>query len=272
MFKVSLFLMVFSSVSLAGFDGLPSGPRIGGMGGTCTAVTGDIWAAVHNPALLNRAKGWDGSVTCMPGQFGLDELTHVAAGLMTGVGPGGAAISLRSFGFELYRELTVTASVGCPFGPVGAGISVRYYSVAISSYGSASTLGLDAGCTIELINGLTWGCALMNLNSPTIGSSREPVPRSFSSGVAMELFPYGLIAIDYSKEESCVPTLSVGLEYAVLGEWKLRCGLSDVPGLLAAGVGVRLDALSFDYAASFHQELGLTHALSLSLKWGGETP
>jgi hypothetical protein len=48
-------------------------------------------------------------------------------------------------------------------------------------------------------------------------------------------------------------------------------GLGDIAGLsgLSAGAGIAFSSLSVDYALVPFGELGLTHRLSLSLKFGG---
>lgn len=270
MLKLALLVVVLVSQSLAGFDQMATNPRTRGLGGNATAIGGDSWSALRNPALLNTIPDWEGSVFCTPGRFGLTELSTMGAVLGRRIGAGGAAIAVTTFGFSLYRELSAGIAFGYPLGPFSAGLSLTGYGVSIVNYGSAWTLGLDAGCTIGISDGLLWGLCLRNVNRPEIGKTGEPISRSWSSGLSFVPVTGGLIALEYEKPESADPALSVGVEYRIVRELELRGGISDVPPLLSAGFGVHLDPVVVEYAVTVHQELGPMHSFGLSVRWGEE--
>ena len=261
-------LLLFSAVALGGFEQTGVSARAKALGGSYVGLSDDVWAIFFNVGGLATITRQEVSFLYAPEQFELHELSYAvgAVALPTRLGVFGVAV--RKYGFELYREFSGTISYARSILNVGLGINFNYHSVAIKNYGSAGTVGIDIGVHVRLIDQVHWGISAKNINSPTIGISHEPLPQTFSSGVAYLPMKNLNLTFDYEKELGFDPSPRFGFEYWIVHELALRGGVSDAPALYAGGIGVRFSMFQIDYAFSTHQDLGWTHQASITIRWG----
>ncbi|MBI4546563.1 MAG: hypothetical protein HY707_01180 [Ignavibacteriae bacterium] len=265
-----LFLLLIHK-AFGGFEQKDLGARAAGLGGSFVGLSDDVWAIAFNPGGLSQLKRREVSFFYSPQPFGLSELSTgaVAVALPINVGVIGAAA--RKYGFDLYREVSGTVSYSNTLSSVGVGINLNYHSVSISKYGSAGTIGIDVGIIIKIFDQLHWGMTATNINSPTIGVSNEKLPQSFSAGLAYVPLKNLTFALDYHKQLKFDPSPRFGFEYWIVEVLAIRSGVSDAPSQYAGGAGIRYSMFQIDYAFITHQELGGTHQVSISLRWGGSS-
>jgi len=238
------------------------------MGGAYAAAGGDAWTIFFNVAGLSRLERNEASFFYSPSPFGLPELAVEAAAIAFRTNFGVIGLAARRFGFELYREVSGTLSYAYSVSNIGFGLSLNRHSVAISRYGSASALGLDAGLLAFLSNRLACGLSVKNLNAPKIGISREQLPQVFAIG--FDYVPAGgvMLALDVRKESRRAAATRFGFEYLIISALALRAGFSDAEHQFAGGIGVQYAPFRLDYAFESHQELGWTHEITFSIRWG----
>jgi len=101
-----------------------------------------------------------------------------------------------------------------------------------------------------------------------LGSSKEKLPQIFSTGFVYRPIEKFSICADYQKELRYDASPRFGFEYWMIEEVAVRGGVSNEPSLFTGGFGVRYLLFQVDYAFSSHQELGGTHQVSISIRWG----
>lgn len=250
----------------AAFERVPAGARELAMCGASLASSRDPFGLEANPADIPHPGGLMGGFSMTPGLFGMKELQRTEAALSLDLFGGSGGILVRTFGFKLYRETTAMAALSVPLTKeVVLGAGLTWYSLTISGYGHAGTLGVSVGTTILLADQLRYAFSLRNVNRPLLGRSREPIPTELLTGIEFEPLPSFLLAASLTRDPDSPLCGSFGVEWIVEGRVVIRCGAQEGLRQFGAGAGVILGAVSLDYGISIHPDLGLTHQFSLSL-------
>lgn len=252
-----------------GFEQSYGGARPRSLGDAYVALGSDPWAMFYNPAGLTLLSHPEASFYYSPQPFGLRELTSAAAVIAIPFSVGVIGAGGRMYGFALYKETVMNVSFATTFSGIGMGVALSHYSVSIERYGSNSTLGVDVGLLVQVNPQIYAGMRIRNINGPKIGSSTEKLPQSFSTGVSYMPLQSLAMTVEYQKDLSFDASSKFGIEYWIVDVLAVRIGITDVPSEYHGGVGIRYNAFSLDYALSSHQDLGWTHEISFSVRWGG---
>ncbi len=260
-----LALIFFAGRAISAFEPAPHGARSIGLGGATVSVSSDLWASYVNPACLSAIPGTSVAIEYLPARFGMQELKRGAISVGRPTPIGTFALSLSGFGFELYTEAVagIAAAHEIHEGVV-LGIGVNVCSLTIPGYGSDLAVGLDMGVLVQLTGEISYGCALHNLNRPTLGNGDEALPQTMTMGVSFRFVSNTLVALSVEKDPLYPFRPSIGLEYSIEDLIALRLGAEHEPSTISAGFGVRTSLLSIDYAYTGHPDLGGTHCFSLS--------
>lgn len=203
--------------------------------------------------------------------FGLSALrygaTHVTVPVPWGTASGGAS----TFGFEDYREVHLSAGFARQFRfgttrSVHVGVTGRYYHTTIAGYGSAATVGLNAGFVVTLLRSLDLGAHATNLTGSALVEG-EPMPRTLAVGLRYRALDQLRVLVDAFKDVRFPTAVRGGIEVYPVPVLALRAGLTTAPVRFMGGAGVRLDPLRADVAVEQHQELGWSPSLSLRVRW-----
>lgn len=255
-----------ASTMRGAFEERVRGARLMALGGASSGVPGEIWAIPTNPAIAGTMGERTLSVSATPKPFGLAELSSVDIAFLQPFKPGSLVMTASVFGSDLYREITASLSAGGSLSKrFELGVSFTLYALSIRNYGSAWSLGLTAGVLLRLTESVTLGVCAENLNAPTIGAVKEPLPQSMHAGISYRPLPDFMIAADVGKDLQFAADLSIGFEYAPVEALVLRAGTTLDPSTYTAGVGIRTAILRLDYALSAHSDIGLSHGFSLTL-------
>ncbi len=231
--------------------------------------TDDVWAILRNPSGLSHDQRPELSLSYSPAQFGLRELALTALVYAHPTDVGTIAVSASRFGFELYNETTVSFTYSNTYHNAAAfGFTIRYHRLGVTRYGTAGALGIDAGLLITTSELLTVGFAVRNLNGPTIGQEKEPLPRVYSTGITYRPFKGFEILVDLEKDVRFPTSIKSGIEYRVIDVLALRTGFATEPSKASAGAGIQHSRFGLDYAVQIHPDLGLTHQFSISISFG----
>jgi hypothetical protein len=307
-YLVSAMLLLVSGLQAAGFKSsavgttggsffnFGAGARAIAMGGAYTAAADDASAAFWNPAGLVLAPRFSMMVMHSEYLAGIS-LDHSAFAYSDGKGSafavslgymnGGksdrtdiAGADLGSFSPKDYSgSLSYASSLAD--GDVIVGGSAKFLRSTIVE--SADAWAFDAGVISKhkVMKGLKLAAVVQNLG-PEIKFDKagDPLPLIVKLGSALNVSEDLLLSADLIAPRGNTPYGAVGAEMkSVVGEEgtvvSLRAGLNtlslgDIAGLsgLSAGAGIAFSSLSVDYALVPFGELGLTHRLSLSLKFG----
>ena len=253
----------------AAFERVQLGARPIALGAASIALGNEPWCVLANPGLVSSVRSPVISVFFAPQPFGISGLARSAVVIVDPLSFGSIGLAGSTFGFDLYRETVVTATVGAALGrKFRAGVSAEFNHLRIQGYGSASTAGFSAGMVAQLNENLSWAAAVCNINRPLLGRTGEPLPQTVATGILFQPVREGFFEIDLYKDIRYSPEVHVGAEYTILETLALRAGSTTELSTYSAGAGVSIGPLRFDYAATMHRELGLSHHISVTAELG----
>jgi len=271
---------------------LDAGARPTAMGGAYTALATDSNALMYNPAGLGRVSQHE--ATFMHNQY-FEGVTHEYVGFACRQGLG---LNMNYVGYGTIDRTTIASpnstlgtfgasdlSAGAGYGynfydTLSLGIAGKYIRENIDNV-TASGYAFDVGALypIEVIPRLTLGVAAQNLG-PNIrfAGDKERLPANVRAGLSYG-FTIGdnenILAADLMKERSQGYLFAVGAETVFNKTISLRGGFNvrNSAGVgITAGLGWNIGNLAVDYAIVPFGDLGLTHSLSATVRWGAKPP
>lgn len=277
---------------------LGAGARAAGLGEAYTALADDASALYWNPAALTRTQA--ASALFMHAPY-LGSSFFDYAAYAQNLGPGGAlGLGVQYFSAGKIIGTDDTGSENGTFAPNDLALSLGYaykfserpsedgLSLGLSGkyarsriINTAQTFTCDIGLLAPAVldGRLSLGAAAVNLGGKMkFESEAESLPRAFRLGAGYHINPDWLAGIDLALPMNNQPYVAAGTEYVLrMSEgWDFagRVGFNsrtvgDVPGLsgCAFGVGVVRSGLSIDYAIAPMGDIGMTHRVSVSLRF-----
>lgn len=276
---------------------LDADARAVALGGAYSALANDANAMQYNPAGLGFIKQHE--ATFMHNSyFEGSNHEYVGVSLMQGLGLnlnyvkygdlsrttysnpnstlGNFGASDTEFGVGYGRKLPM-------FEPLSVGAGLKYVRESIDNQ-SLNGVALDLGAMYQcpVVKGFTASLALQNIGPDVkfqktgYNTEREHLPLNVRVGAAYQFDFMGLAntaALDLSKARNLDTVVGVGLETVVVKMLALRLGFSSrnrADTGISGGVGVKYDNYGIDYAVVPFGDLGTTHRISASVRWGGE--
>ncbi len=250
---------------MAVFEISPTGPRSDGLGGAGTALSGDGWSKLRNPASVRVGRstitgGWSQ-------QFGLPELTREAAGGQFGFRSVECGIAAETFGGTVYRESTLRIQTSHrPSHRFSMGAELAGHTLEINGYpggrGAAVTVGVVAAPIPDLKIGAVW----RNVARPRLSTYRDRLPESLTMGIVANLGARALVVADLVQERYFPLEVRGGGELLVLPQLSLRVGARAEPFRPAAGFSARMSGFELHYAGDIHPDLGASHSVGLEFR------
>ena len=278
-----------AGTTLFNFLSFDTNPRAIALGGAYTALAADSGALSYNPAGLAMTKRPEASF--MHNQYfqGITQeyLSYASAGGWgadfnylsfggisqttldnhTGAGLGDVGLWDMAFGLGLADELD-DGLLG------GAGLKIVRESIAGNS---VNGFMLDGGLlwNVPGADGLDLGLAVQNLG-PDVKTQggNEPLPMGVRAGAGYRTTLAGmktLFSADVQQNRGEDFGMRFGCELLFAGAVPLRLGyktLTDDGAGISAGIGYSFGDMSFDYAFAPYKELGDTHRLAVTYRWG----
>lgn len=270
------------------------GARSAALGQVGAALTTDGWAGASNAAALGQlsrptvgvgaenryllpALNTVSLVAALPvgyrGSAGpaADPAPGVAAAVAGADAPryGTVGITAQRFGGTLYSEQRVGVGYGYQLGTVRVGARVEVLQTSIQGLGSRRAVAASLGGQADIIpRKLTFGATLYNLNQARMAEYQdERVPTVLRAGLAWQAAEKVLLLVETEKDVEQDADFKAGLEYRPLPALALRAGLSTLTSQLTGGLGLHTGAFRIDYAAGWHEALGLSQQLSAAYVW-----
>jgi hypothetical protein len=233
------------------------------------ALADNPWALSYNPAGLAQILTSEISTFYVPQQFGIPELKTIALSGACNVHPGTVGALVEQFGFELYR--TTDIALGCGIlvdTGISVGASFEVERVAIERYGVSHSTTFNVGFLGRPLHDLSIGFCFTNVTAARIGEIRERLPQHVMIGVCYAPFKEFCLITEMEKDVQFPLVMKVGLEHRFFEFLHLRCGVANNPDKFSAGVAVRYSTFEFGYAGYSHPDLGWSHQIEVSLRWG----
>lgn len=267
-FILSVGLVGTASHAQSSYD-LFGSARADALGNSTTALMSA--SGVHaNPASRANATSPEAIFYAREG-FGLSALRYGAAHVMVPFGWGTLSSGASTFGSDDYREIHLSGSYARSFHfgttrSAHVGVTARYHHTSIETFGSAGTLGLNAGFVLSLLRSLQLGAHATNVNHGTLVED-EPLPTTLAVGLSYKALESVRVLVDLFKDVRFPTTVRGGLEVHPISVLAFRAGITTSPTRFAGGVGVQLGRLRADVAAEQHRALGWSPSASLQLRW-----
>ena len=279
----------------AQFLELPVGARAIAMGSAGGAISHDATAIYYNPAGLAGIKETDISLMQafyfqnisyqfggIAGKLGDDDnvyalgVQHLSPGTIAEVdntgNPTGGSLNPGDW--------AVAAGFGKQFGILDIGIAGKYISSKIDK--SASAVAVDAGLRLNISENIILAGSLSNMGTKLkYRESEDSLPVLGRIGSAVK-FKDILLAADLLMPKGVKMYFAAGTEFCAYQAENLRFLLragyngrtssSKLGGLtgFSAGTGFDINRFSVDYAFTPFGNLGNSHRISLSMKFGGD--
>jgi hypothetical protein len=167
----------------------------------------------------------------------------------------------EKYGFAYSRQV---------FPKLNFGIQFNYYSLYFSEENrSASSAGLELGLQYLFSDKLIIGAHVLNpyQTGIKIYSGKHSYPSAFNLGILYKLSESFGLASELQNDFDRHFRLKTGMEYSFPEKLFLRAGISGKPYQFSAGIGFRIQKISFDIASSYHQYLGNSPAVSFQYQF-----
>jgi hypothetical protein len=264
-FFLALAIVVFQN-SPAQFLVSETDSRASALGGAFVALINNSSAVFGNPSGLGKLKNRHLSLYIEPHFFGVKEISTAAITYAEAFRFGTFGIGARTFGFDLYRESKAVLSFGRSFSDrIHWGVGLALFHVSVLRYGSALSMGFDAGILAELTDDLTWGVVVRNLSGAKIGESGQKISRTYNTGLRFEPAEGASFLVDIEKEPDRMMNVKLGAEVMPFSNIALRAGINSEPVSYSAGFGLVYGIFGLDYAATVIEPMGLSNKFNLSL-------
>ena len=297
----TVYLQAAGSSGTSGFSflNLPVGARATALGQAFTSVPNDIQGLVYNPASLATLAASQLSFQHLSYVDNVDQeaVSYGHAGRQEGMSWGILAnyLSVK----DITRTVSTGQSSGDGFtengtfstydmalglsaaGPVledlKVGGTVKFIRESLSD-ASSNAGAFDGGVIYRLSDEHSWnvGVSLLNVGfASKYADAAVKLPSTFRTGISGQPFSQWLLAADYVKRVDTSGEFDVGAEVTPRRFLSLRLGYRyaltapDLGGLsnFSAGIGLRHNRFSFDYAFIPMGDLGITHRITVGYRF-----
>lgn len=281
--KMVFLIWLLSIPAKAGlFDDRYPSPKATAMGGSGTAINGDVWAAYYNPANLGEIDNIQIGTSYLR-LFNLSFFKNFFGGAVYPLPRkyGSISASVQYFGVDyeeknLSGEYTFALSHGFYLlkdihSSLAAGYSIKAYhwdlgeSLQFGDLGSATTLGIDVGLQASVYSRTYLGVYFLNINAPQVGEiTKHDLPQRTVVGISYQPYDGVTTSLDFNRLIGAEDMqLLGGAEFNVFRYLFLRFGGTTNPNRFSAGLGIQYAQFNIDYALMTHNELGETHQFGL---------
>lgn len=174
------------------------------------------------------------------------------------------SLGVNRLGNELYQEYQIHSGASYRFTTETAlGIGFQYYRLQIANYGNQDSWGINLGIRYTILEDLTLGMFVTNINQPVIGACREKIPQSLSLGLCYLPLRTLRIGFEFYRDIGFDQNYRVGIGYDISKNLTLGLGVDDQTNTFSIGLGLINKWFNFHYGILIHQILGVSHVLSI---------
>ncbi|WP_304233136.1 hypothetical protein [Jiulongibacter sediminis] len=242
----------------------PVGAHSWGMGNAMTALPNEL-SFFYNPAGLSFAEQ-NYVNSSFDSRFDIAGLS--TASLSASFQTSGLTIAAGAerFGDRLYNENKAGVAVSKNTGLVSLGIKASYLGSYAENITSSATLLTEFGVMAKLHSQVNMGFHAQNLTGARLVDGQK-LPTTLRLGLAFLPIKQVAISAETAYTLQHKPFFRAGLEYAMKENLFLRTGINTQIKTNHFGIGYAYKQWQIDYAANTHPALGLSHHISLNLKW-----
>ncbi len=239
-----------------------AGGKGAGMSNTSTTFQ-DIFSMASNQAGIAFLK--NPSIGLIAEQrFSNQDIRQV--GILAGMPSqfGSFGMLIQSFGFETYNEQKIGLAYARKLSKNFAiGLQFDYLNTRITEYGNQGTVTFEGGLQAQIIENLWLGASIFNPIRMKIMPD-EYLPTQFNFGFSYRFSDKILLATEVQKDFEYPAAAKFGLDYRIIEALSIRLGVGTAPVQNSFGIGLHLQQFHFDFAANYHQILGITPTFSMN--------
>jgi hypothetical protein len=258
------------------------GGRAQALGNASATLGGEVWAVANNAAGLGSltrptAGAYFENRYLIPGlnvaavalALPLGVVEPAAGGLPARASRGILGLEAQRFGGILYTEMRVGAAYGYGLGVVRVGGRLDALQVSFQDLGSRRTLAASLGGQADILpQRLSLGVYLYNITQARLADYQdERVPTVLRAGLAYRPGKQVLLLGEVEKDVERAAGFKAGVEYLPTPAVAVRLGYASLSQQSTAGMGLRAGDWQLDYAAGWHNALGLSQYFSVSWQW-----
>lgn len=185
------------------------------------------------------------------------------------IGHGVLGIDFLNYGFDAYQQNEVGLSFAQKLNKnwsLGARLHYAHNNIpaeSVSRYLFAADLGI-----LGKIENWRFGASLQNLlQSKWQGRVEEREPSVFRLGAGYYFEGETTLTAEFYKANNATSDIRLGFNYAPISALDLRFGFATLQPSVSFGVGFSLKNFQFNFAAAWHQQLGLSPVSDLIYAW-----
>jgi len=263
--KISFIVVLLSALLTTTFAQLTNevvGARAIGSANASINYT-DVWAAHNNIAGLAEFKGTQVGAG-FNNRFGVSGFNTMSLAAAHQIGETTTALTIKRFGDNLYNESVIGIGAAHRLDFVSLGLKANILQVAIDELGSKTNVALEFGGLVHVNDEITVGANIFNLNQAKIANyNDERFSTVLKAGLTYHPSDKLFATIEAEKDVEYKHNVKVGLEYFVIEKLAVRTGFSTLNQNISFGLGLKLNKFDIDYALSYHNQLGVSNAISL---------
>ncbi|MBU4256860.1 MAG: PorV/PorQ family protein [Elusimicrobia bacterium] len=270
----------------AQFLKLSYGARPSALGEAFVGVSDDINAVYWNPAGLANLKNPEASFN---GALLYESIYYGSIQGAERLFQGTAAISFVYLGMDEMKgydnagnsisdytadDKCLGVSYGRNLGDkTSLGGTIKIIKQSIEKEDTNSAFAMDIGGMYTLDKKTKLGFVIQNFGTKIGFNEKFSLPTTARLGIGYKLNDNLLLLSDLNSPTDCTPSLHLGAEYtydALAFRLGVKTkGVNDLgwTAALSAGIGIKIKRITFDYAILPYGDLGLTHRVSLILRW-----
>lgn len=192
--------------------------------------------------------------------FGLSELATQRFAVRLPTNIGSFALRISNFGEQKYRENELSIGYGNVFKTIRFGTFIKLLYISTSEFGSNYVISGDVGVMSTFNTCMVW-LGFTNLTNPHIET--DAIGSILSGGILISPEDWFDIDIRISKQEGFeTSTKVIGLT-SLSSFLTVRFGMNTSPRSFIAGATIYIKNIDFTYTTTTHQDLGLSHIVSL---------
>jgi hypothetical protein len=246
------------------------GARATAMGGAAS-TNNDLWATNNNVGALGFLEQ-SGAGLYYENRFILPETSSYGLNFAyTSKKAGVFGLALSRFGYKLFNRNAVGVRYARSFGPhISAGVGVNYHYIFIGNgYGNASAVSAEIGILGRVNKELSLSFHLVNPVRMNITRfQNEKLPMVIRFGISYNWASKVLTSLEVDADPEQKPNIKFGIEYKPVPLFILRGGFSSRPLAGSFGFGFDYKILRLDLAAAYHQQLGFSPQVGMSISFG----
>ena len=243
----------------------PIGAKTWMLGGNSVTLT-DVWSANNNPAastgIHKTQYGMYSEQRFTERNIRLANLSMVLPTRYVHLGTtlnyyGYSVFNQQKIGISLSKKLTESFSLG---------VQLQYVSTFIEQYGHAGNIVLAAGIAATPVKRLRIGFVIFNPTQNRYGTyTAEKIPSYGKVGCCYTVSDKVEVYAEADQALGAQLTWRGGLYYKLHERLHMAVGAATKPTYYTVGTAVLFSNMKMDFASSFHEVLGFTPHLGVSL-------